>query len=72
MLLADMHDLTVENGKEALAAYFHSKRKAKFAHLDLYEFLDQMGPIFGEYMRNKDLIEARKTLNLKMSLFCKK
>ena len=72
MLLSDIHKLSVENGKESLAAYYHPKRKAKFQHLDLYEFLDQMGPIFGEFMRNEDEIEARKTLNLKMALFCNK
>ena len=72
MLLTDIHNLpSVENGKEALAAYYHPKRKGKFQHLDLYEFMDQLGPIFGEFMRDRDADKARKTLVLKMDLFCK-
>ena len=72
MLLTEIHKMSVENGKEALAVYYHSKRRGKFRHLMLYEFIDQLGPIFVEFMHNKNVDEGRKTLKLKMELFCKK
>jgi len=72
MLLEVIHKQDVTCGKESLAAYYYPKRRAKFLHLNLYEFLDQLGPIFGEFMRNKNIVEGRKTLALKMDIFCKK
>lgn len=72
MLLIQIHEMPFENGMEALAAYFYPRRRGKFFHLTPYEFKDQMGPIFGEYMRNKKATEAYETLKLKMNLFCRK